>query len=96
MKLEKQIKKMADDISSYIHKKEKRTMLIITDFETSVHRRGLSKHLIEQGYRKVEQGEWREDGRCSNCEWYMPFDCEGNGIETDFCPYCGAYMKGAE
>lgn len=49
--------------------------------------------LYNAGYRKQIEGEWGEDGRCSRCEWYMPFDCEGNGIETLFCPHCGAKMK---
>lgn len=52
--MNKQIEEMVKDISSYIHKKPKRTMLIITDSKTSVHRPGLSEHLYNAGYRKQE------------------------------------------
>lgn len=41
---------------------------------------------------EVRHAEWNEDGRCSNCDWYMPFDCEGNAFETTYCPHCGAKM----
>ena len=41
---------------------------------------------------EVKHGYWDEDGRCSNCDWYMPFDCDGNAFEADFCHICGAKM----
>ena len=40
----------------------------------------------------VKHAFWNEDGRCSNCDWYMPFDCEGNASATLYCPTCGAVM----
>lgn len=43
---------------------------------------------------EVRHAIWNEDGRCSNCDWYMPFDCKGNGVESEYCPYCGAKMDG--
>jgi hypothetical protein len=42
----------------------------------------------------IVHASWNEDGRCSNCDWYMPFDCEGNGVESEYCPVCGAKMDG--
>ena len=39
---------------------------------------------------EVKRGKWNEDGRCSNCDWYMPFDSEGNAFETLYCPHCGS------
>jgi rubrerythrin len=38
------------------------------------------------------EGEWGFDGMswtCSECGEYAT-----KGIKTDFCPYCGAHMKG--
>lgn len=45
-------------------------------------------------YAEVKHGYWNDNGRCSECDWYMLFDCEGNAVEADFCPYCGAKMDG--
>lgn len=44
------------------------------------------------GFRKQSEGEWGFDGRswtCSECGEYAT-----KGIKTDFCPKCGAQMKG--
>jgi hypothetical protein len=46
------------------------------------------------GYRKQSEGEWKicSDGYypyCSRCN-HEP----KNGVMSDFCPSCGAYMKG--
>jgi rubrerythrin len=41
---------------------------------------------------KQSEGEWGFDGMswtCSECGEYAT-----KGIKTDFCPYCGAHMKG--
>lgn len=48
-------------------------------------------HFVPEDFSCVI-ARWTENGRCSNCGWYMPFDCEGHGIETDYCPFCGAKM----
>jgi hypothetical protein len=48
------------------------------------------------------QGEWREvtNGRggheCSNCHEYAPSYMSGDEHLSDFCPNCGAKMKGAD
>ena len=41
---------------------------------------------------EVVHAHWNDDGRCTNCDWYMPFDCNGNAVESDYCPVCGAKM----
>lgn len=58
MNKQQTVEEMSNDISSYIHKKDKRTMLIITDSETSVHRRGLSEHFTT----KATERKYRESG----------------------------------
>ena len=48
------------------------------------------------------QGEWIEvtNGRggheCSNCHAYAPSYMSGDEHLSDFCPNCGARMKGAD
>ena len=59
-----------------------------------------AKYLYSKGYRKVERGEWNLIGngngrpihwKCSVCG-YETLDA-ANG-DTDFCPNCGADMRG--
>lgn len=49
----------------------------------------------EQGYRKQNEGEWIIKGlanpKCSACNSYNR--C---GDKSDFCPNCGAHMKGTQ
>ena len=45
---------------------------------------------------EVKHAYWNDDGRCSICGWYMPFDCEGNAFETFYCHNCGAKMDKEE
>ena len=48
------------------------------------------------------KGKWIEvtNGRggheCSNCHEYAPSYMSGDEHLSDFCPYCGAHMKGAD
>ena len=54
----------------------------------------LAEHLYNEGYRKQNEGEWIYQeysmghyvGKCSLCE------CEAD--MTNYCPNCGAKMKG--
>lgn len=57
-----------------------------------------AKKMFEDGYRKVERGEWIENGSYNNCS-----RCGGevarydaNDYYQDFalCPNCGADMRG--
>ena len=47
--------------------------------------------LYLEGYRKQSEGEWIGlwDYECSVCRGYSEY-------KTDFCPNCGAKMKGGE
>ena len=55
---------------------------------------------VEQGIKLSErpQGEWIIDGhhrRCNYCnEYTCTEDREGNSIPDNFCPNCGADMRG--
>ena len=53
-----------------------------------------AKKMFEDGYHKQKEGAWiiSSDGYypyCSECK-HEP----KNGVMTDFCPNCGAKMKG--
>lgn len=54
----------------------------------------ISDRLIANGVTIRERGEWR-----INCDGYYPYcpNCNEepkNGIMTNFCPHCGADMRG--
>lgn len=97
---EKQIEKIAECINSYIHKKENRTMFIITDFETSVHRIGLAEHLYKEDYRKEIHGKWikrenksptQSEAYCSICGRDAVYQVIDNRWQfEDYCPHCGS------
>ena len=49
------------------------------------------------GYRKASVGEWGFDGMswtCSKCGEYALLDKYKQAVHSDFCPRCGAHMKG--
>ena len=54
---------------------------------------GITTDLLNAGYRKQREGEWIIKGlanpKCSACNSYNR--C---GDKSDFCPNCGAKMKG--
>ena len=62
----------------------------------------MARRLVEDGYRKQSEGEWIEQPRpyedeivCSVCG--ANFNTIDNCTEKfDFCPNCGAKMKGGE
>ena len=55
----------------------------------------VARVLYNAGYRKVSEGEWKRNkenclyNKCSVCEYEH---CR----ENNFCPNCGAKMKGGE
>lgn len=66
-----------------------------------------AKRLYSEGYRKVERGEWivtKTERAWNNGEIPMERSCEKCGlrrnIETqigwNFCPHCGADMRGED
>ena len=71
---------------------------IYTDYDTTAQK------MVAKGYRKQSEGEWvnkSEDRvefyeytyQCSLCGYYMIICAEE---DANFCPECGAKMKGAD
>jgi predicted nucleic acid-binding Zn ribbon protein len=60
----------------------------------------LAEHLYNAGYRKQSEGEWKYD---EDCECYVCSVCGHSALNnyrllstpSNFCPNCGAKMKGA-
>lgn len=55
--------------------------------------------LYNAGYRKVERGEWIYDAEnecftCSICENSALNNYRTLSVNSDFCPHCGADMRG--
>ena len=60
-----------------------------------------AEEIYNAGYRKQSEGEWldtdicAEDMYCSVCGGIAPVDCEKEEFyKSNFCPNCGAKMKG--
>ena len=59
----------------------------------------LDKHQVIE---KQSEGEWVRNGQtseyiCSSCGAIAPVDClKENFYKSNFCPHCGAKMKGGE
>ena len=84
--------------------KEKQMIEELADFlwrNTLIHTEDLchdvAETIITEGYRKQSEGEWRIDqhgnGWCSVCNHCGFLEEEDS---TDYCPNCGAKMKGGE
>jgi hypothetical protein len=63
----------------------------------------VAETVIKEGYRKQSVGEWQEldicaeDMYCSVCGAIAPVDCEKEEFyKSNFCPNCGAKMKGGD
>lgn len=63
----------------------------------------ISAHLYGQKYRKQREGEWTtaftEDEAkpyCSNCFYGALRNTNGAHVKSNFCPNCGARMRGAD
>ena len=90
MSKEKQIEEMANDI-------EKSHWKIVQDFMgCHINSEEMAEYLYNAGYRKQSEGEWKlgKSGCmyfCSSCG-YSAFQREEE--EWNFCPRCGAKMKG--
>ena len=96
MSKDKQIEEMREKIHAEISKAVESGLVTWTEFAD-----WLTEALYNAGYRKQSEGEWKRyktplDSRqtgwiCSKCSSVI-YDLS-NG-DTDFCPNCGAKMKG--
>jgi hypothetical protein len=95
----KQIEEMAQDICEWY----RHGICSFDDKECDLQctKGSIVEKLVNRGYRKQSEGEWivkdlknpmyesKKAPHCSNCG-YMSF------IRYDYCPNCGAKMKGGE
>lgn len=62
------------------------------------HAEYVANHLINNGVTIRERGEWIEDGCCNNCSRcggeVARYDDDDCYQDFDFCPNCGADMRG--
>lgn len=64
--------------------------------------RQIENMCFEETYRKKSEGEWlgsdqTDEYICSLCGGIAPVDCEKEDFyKSNFCPNCGAKMKGGE
>ena len=50
---------------------------------------------IEELSKERKKGEWLQLGKCSECGGSAPFwSMASTYYESDFCPHCGADMRG--
>lgn len=62
----------------------------------------IAEHLYEEGYRKQSEGEWIFEHEyygkmlCSNCKGEALVNECSEYVDSDYCPNCGAKMKGGE
>lgn len=99
MSREKQIEEMAEILCADYHYGS----CLVDGFpcgEGSCKKRERIEALINAGYRKVEQGEWKpvmqelnycDTLECSVCEFVIDIS---QGDDYRYCPNCGAKMKG--
>lgn len=72
------------------------------DGENDIYTMDIAKHLYKENYRKQIKAEWKygkENGQygyyCTNCKaGFVGENAEWIAKEHDYCPKCGALMKG--
>ena len=99
----KLIETMADDLLACHVEFSDGVGGIYTDYEETARR------MVAKGYRKQSEGEWigeadgYADGEfvydvwyCSRCNHCIDDGTDDSDLLPNFCPHCGAKMKGAE
>ena len=96
MDKQKQIEEIARDIDEFC---QKELGAVFNDDILA----NFAEHLYNAGCRKQSEGEWidadicAEDMYCSVCGGISPVDCEKEAFfKSNYCPSCGAKMKGGE
>ena len=100
-------KQIIEDMAKHCHFCEKGKCLLLgdeaVDCDTECDICEFAKSLYNAGYRKQSEGEWiqhqpyhqTDDFYCSLCGAIAPVDClKEDFYESNFCPNCGAKMKG--
>ena len=105
MNKEQQIKEMREQISDFeqqcrsICKDAKCVECRLLFAGMDCHNQYIAEHLYEAGYRKQSEGEWSFNGDydcfvCSVCGHSALDNYRGLSVNSNFCPNCGAKMKG--
>lgn len=69
-------------------------------FSSRTMSRALASLLYRKGWRKQKEGEWKFEHEfygkmlCSNCKKEALANENSEYVDSDFCPNCGAKMKG--
>lgn len=94
MSKEKKIEEMAKVIDEFTEP------LSARDIHKADFSEQFAEHLYNAGYRKQEEGEWVWEHEyygkmlCSNCNGEALVNECSEYVDSDFCPNCGAKMKG--
>jgi len=104
MSEEKQIEKVSKQRQEYLKFKpfadDLRKAESWCELDGVLNRYQTAKNLFKMGYRKQSEGEWiRQKGRpeaiCSKCGCEVVYQVIDNKWAFEnFCPHCGAKMKG--
>ena len=101
--MREQIEEMVDDIDAYVENVD------VKHWYRDELDEGLAEHLYNAGYRKKKEGEWKQtieplgahDVDCVECSacgdsWVLDEDFDYDVVKAfwNFCPNCGAHMKG--
>ena len=102
MKGEQPMKEQIEEMWNDIGEKQEGGWVFVdnSEYTTDVFNEELAEHLVvNKGYRKQKEGEWKynEDCDCfvcSVCGNSALNNYRGLSVNSNFCPNCGAHMKG--
>ena len=56
----------------------------------------LLRNILENNQPSRRKGHWKREVDFGNCLHYVCSECENEGENSDYCPYCGAIMDEKE